>query len=111
MEKITKQLAYVRIYFDRGSSQCVVDTGVGTTPFRVIRVYIHGYAYTEYAPLQNETIRPRFWLGMRDVVLVLDTDTGILHVESKVEQWQYTNTNAQTQNAEQSFSMAHHHAI
>lgn len=109
-EKTSPQLPYIRIYFDRASSLCVVDTGIGTTPFRATTVFIHGYCYTEYARTQDDSIRPRFWIAMRDVVLILNTESGVLHVESKVEQWQRDNTNINVphQNVVQYSNTAHH---
>ena len=97
---------YIRIYFDRGSSLAVVDTGPGTQAIRYDYVHINGQVIAEYAAKQDDSIRPRFWFAARNAVLFLHDDGATLEISTvMVPQCQVpkpkprTNTVAQTQPA------------
>lgn len=65
-----KIIPYVRIYFNRGTSRGVVDTGPGTQSVESADLRFSGKGWCEFADSQDCSVRPRFWLAMRNVVLI-----------------------------------------
>jgi hypothetical protein len=73
---------YIRIYFDRGTGLAVIDTGPGTPPLKHKTVRFNGQMQSELAPVQDDTVRPRFWLSARHAVLLLHADGETVEVST-----------------------------
>ena len=62
---------YVRIYFDRGTNRGVLDRGPGTGHIDAAVIQLQGGAFSEGVPTNSEA-RPRWWMAMRNAVVVQD---------------------------------------
>jgi hypothetical protein len=65
---------YIRVYFDRASSLCCIDTGKGTQALRYKTIRFNGSLTSESAPVQDDSVRPRFWFSATNAILLLHED-------------------------------------
>jgi hypothetical protein len=67
---------FLRIYYERGSGNAVIDNGPGTTRVEIKNLVMRGRFTTDHSPHP-----PKFWLVASNAVVTIGTDVAWIDAE------------------------------